>query len=399
MWFNLNNISKIYTSAGDFDSNAQFHFNKSALIYNLILFDETIIHTANYRDIDQMIGLMGVSCVMDLLDSGAVRIDNSISSIAGYDLKSIANKSWIHLEPVTIRSASIHDKCEKELNKLRIKHSIPKKIYLQFENKMHKSFIEASDRRFSDSLRFCRQEFIRQDGILLKNYLASKVDEYEISKFDEIELKVSPIGDRILIESNVCSISKMSPTELFDLGQNFFLNLSRPFTAAELSKEMDAVITMSEKESEQIEGSIINLLQGQDRGNIHGNLTRILDVAKLPSFEENFSSIKFDQIYKLRQLDEILEFREWVSKSQNMSDEEIQRMFNSVKARISEVWSCPIGKIGRIAIASGFGPAAGVGWALAESFILDQLFKRHSIIAFINDELSTILPIYVPDKE
>jgi hypothetical protein len=391
----MSDITKIYTAAGKLDSTGNFHLGKSALIYNLLLFEESIVQSANLREFDELVKVIGIEKVIQILQSGAIKVDHYPCSIGSVNLSQLSNKEWCHIDARTIHGVDMHNWRAKELDKLRIKYCIPKHQFGAFERGINDSLVVPNEKRYFDSLEFSTIQFSGNPEYVCRRVIEKLEKNHGCSiSRNDAKLKISRLRDRILVESNLCEISKLSPEKIFQEVQDSFLEISSPFSSAELAREFDAIVTLSEKESRNLDLRISSLLKGQDEENFHENLIRVLDIAKMPSFESNFSEINIDKLIQLRSCDEIVAFRNWIKTSSRLSDKEIKDLFSSLNSQISAAFQSPVGKMVRIGLATTLDPSVGVGWALVESFVLDRLFKANPIVTFINDELPLMLPIH-----
>lgn len=388
--------SKIYTSGGETKNNKEFHFNRASFIHNLLLFDEVIVHSPKLQEIEELIKLLGIDVTIELLNSKSIKFDHSLSAIGSMGLEHMATKSWCHISGKIIHLAELAELRERKLEQLRNKYNIPKIKFKALERSFNDALFPNNLNRYSEALRLTEAIFIAE-RTFLKNRIKKllKRDFNKEVAIEDIEIETRKVGaDLILFESNVCNVADVSPNISFKLIQNSFLEISRPFATAEIANEADASVTLSTQETEKLNSDLVGMLKGQTEPNEQKNLIRILNVAGLPSFDDNFAEIKFDKIFQLRDSAEIKEFRDWNKRLENKSDEEVNDMFNSTRAKIAEVFNNPVGKILRIGFATTLSPAVGLGWALSEAFVVEQLLKRNALVAFVNDELSSILPIH-----
>jgi hypothetical protein len=116
----------------------------------------------------------------------------------------------------------------------------------------------------------------------------------------------------------------------------------------------------------------------------------VVTISGLPDFAAA-KRIDVEKLLKVRQSPECREFREWLSRLDKLSDEQIGEMVSGIREKIGSVLSTKTGKAMRFAFTTAVGmipviglvagPAAGV----FDSFLLDRVFPSSGIVAFLTD--------------
>jgi hypothetical protein len=136
---------------------------------------------------------------------------------------------------------------------------------------------------------------------------------------------------------------------------------------------------------------------------------RVQSIAELPDFGDELRDPGLDmkKFLEVRQSAECREFREFVSKSASLSDDELRSRTTSLRAKIGNRVSSAVGKTLRAlgTTAAGMLPAAfslspEVGLAAgalasftasgADAFLVDKVFPSKGIISFIGSQYPSI---------
>lgn len=125
---------------------------------------------------------------------------------------------------------------------------------------------------------------------------------------------------------------------------------------------------------------------------IQSKLSRVVNITGLPNFSEvgKKYKINIEKLLKIKQSEEFLLFRDFLKNSNELNDQELEKIFKSLKAKISDASNSPIGKTARFLIGTGIGliPGAGillsVAVSVADQYLFEKVMPSKGIISFIN---------------
>lgn len=146
-------------------------------------------------------------------------------------------------------------------------------------------------------------------------------------------------------------------------------------------------------------GLAAGLAQPKSREN---EFSRVISLKGLPVPEYGSTVIDVKTLLKVRESDECRAFRDWLADSSGFSDTEIRERVAGMGARIRQAVHSKTGKAVRFLASNGIGLASGlkspadgivVGLAanIAESFIVEKLVPKDSIISFLTEAYPSVL--------
>lgn len=132
-----------------------------------------------------------------------------------------------------------------------------------------------------------------------------------------------------------------------------------------------------------------------DTGDSREQLHRVVNIAGLPIINDDIvkKEINFEQLLDIRKEDEIVNFRNWLNKTANISDEELDEKLNNFKVKFSKFINTGWGKSTNFLISTGLGavqPIAGAVYSLADTFILEKFLKQPGAVTFLSKSYPTI---------
>lgn len=125
---------------------------------------------------------------------------------------------------------------------------------------------------------------------------------------------------------------------------------------------------------------------------------RVQSIADLPDFGEWLRDPGLDmkRFLEVRQTAECREFREFVSRSASMTDDELRARTTSLRAKIGENVKSPVGKMLRFfgttlaGLVPGAGLVLGPTASAADTFLVEKVFPSTGIISFIGSQYPSI---------
>jgi len=124
---------------------------------------------------------------------------------------------------------------------------------------------------------------------------------------------------------------------------------------------------------------------------------RIIEIGGLPSFKDKDSSFKVDieKLLKIRESRECQEFRDWITKLNEIKNNELKDYISSIKSKISSFVYELEGRIFRFLVNTGIsllpgGIISGPALSAIDSFLLEKLIPYSGPIMFINRQYPSI---------
>jgi len=154
-----------------------------------------------------------------------------------------------------------------------------------------------------------------------------------------------------------------------------------------------ALIGLSENDKPLLEaklGATADLLPERSER----QFSRVIALKGLPVPVYGSSTVDVKALLKRRDSEECRAFKDWLSGSDGLTDKEIRERVSGFGRRIREVMNSKPGKAIRFVVSNGLGiglsslgptgVVAGVAVSATDSFLLERLFPKDSIIAFLS---------------
>jgi hypothetical protein len=116
-------------------------------------------------------------------------------------------------------------------------------------------------------------------------------------------------------------------------------------------------------------------------------IRRVIELRGLPRIPSDQPiSIDAKRILELRESPECIQFRRWLSSTDDISDEEISSLSTSVISRIGGFIRTGAGRVMRFLVTTGAGviPPLGLPLSAADQFLLERIFPSPGPIAFVD---------------
>ncbi len=147
-------------------------------------------------------------------------------------------------------------------------------------------------------------------------------------------------------------------------------------------------------------GYVAAALEGSNQ---QARLGRVLELAGIPNVGEaaRAGTLDFARLLEVRASDEAKAFRDWLSRTDELGDEDIRKLLSGLSARMARAVNSPAGKVIRVLLGTAVGAAAsgavgaGLGTAagLLDQFIWDALLPRRGPWTFVDDRIKSLLAV------
>lgn len=378
-------------------------FDVPSLFLHLLLFDTVIVPTVRLQDIAAVVRTVGLKPTLELLDADCVYVRSPLDQLA-------------------TSGTTQPDVCEM----IYLWSSDPDKILSIYLQEISALGLRRPDR---DTLK----------RIIVKRWLASgKAELYMLDAMKTAEreaidrsptfmaaldLKLGQAGQKLLTRDQIAAERIGTSGQLkfrIEGVDNWTPELTKAVRAATVSvagleaqfghmERDNAVGGIKEDSLAIMEWKLKSLWQALRPDEKVEQFYRVQSIAELPDFGDELrnSGLDMKKFLEVRQSAECREFREFVSKSASLSDDELRSRTTSLRAKIGNRVSSAVGKTLRVlgTTAAGMLPAAfslspEVGLAAgalasltasgADAFLVDKVFPSKGIISFIGSQYPSI---------
>jgi hypothetical protein len=116
----------------------------------------------------------------------------------------------------------------------------------------------------------------------------------------------------------------------------------------------------------------------------------VVKIANLPDLETVEEGFKIEKLLEVRETKECVEFREWLTTIDAISDEEIADQVLKLREKVASVLQSRSGKTLRWIVGTALGliplagSVAGPAFSAFDSFVVDRFFKESGPHAFLS---------------
>jgi|GEM_PF-4376553 hypothetical protein len=376
------------TSGETFD---QFYLDE--FIEKMLIYNKVIVSSQRLNEVVFFIQNFGLDQTIELLKSGCIEFHNDIMQVASFN--DAGNEK---AKRCRMNIASVYQ--EKHLPGCLTK--------IQKETGLNRRKFRVLERELLPLVKVYPDEVHGEHFTQFHNDIVNNLNTVKASISGRIKLKSGidvPVQDiRFEIvekssgiytyDTNVDKLLSITEEERHSIIVSSLLAFDSFNQRFLEMKFFDAINGFNEFNKEILEGKVKFLYESINVNEPIDNLRRVIEFSGLPSFEE-IEPGKFDltELLKLKGSKEIKGFRSWLEDTAGASDDEINEMISSFKAKAGEFYNSKAGKILRFFITTGSDfiiPFSGAGLGLIDNFLLERVLPDNQALAFLNNKVPLI---------
>ncbi len=376
-------------------------FDIDSLIKRTILFETYIINSEGLKEIPYLIRTFGFDGTIALLESKAVRLNCYTKTTASLGPTMFINEpSGSKVRPpfhysfaqastddiyynINISMREIEPKLDlhpRQIIRLR------KAIYQSLEKPQldgEASFLSVTTNELATNLTLLKKSI----SIAVKRRLGIGVD------YQAVEVNVIRESEHDLhISSNLREMLNIDVDTAHTLVENACLSIAHCNDRFEQMKDYSALSGFNDTDLPIIDEKLSFLLRALSSTKYENNFQRVIQVAGLPQImDDKDMKIDVKTLLKIRQSTEAMEFRQWLSTVDGLSDKEIISQVHSLSKIIGRFIGGTTGKNLRFLLTNGIGFFPQVGTAISlslsvlDQFLVDKIFPRSGVSAFLDE--------------
>ncbi len=348
----------------DRDRNVSIDIN--SFVMRLLLFDTYTIETIRLKDIAKLINNFGFNGLMELLDSGFIKIhlaartmgamnrtdptrgdqnypvgyDNVLLPYGSFDLRTIdiADRDWYL------------NNCYKNL-----KEFTSKKEARQLKLSVRRQLTEVPKVSKDETVWF--RESLLANGSFLNAALALTLKTKNNITIDpfELHLNISSRGEAgYITESNIKEKLQLSDLEAHKAIESTLLMISGFYQRLSMMKNYESIAWFSERDAVLLKEDMKIVVGELDSSLQEKRLTRVLELRGLPQIDEN-TLIDANKLLMFKTSSECTQFKAWLKSIDSKSDEDVAREIKSFYAAISIVLTSTPTRIAKFILSTGVG--------------------------------------------
>lgn len=378
-------------------TNDDIVIDVNGFITRLLLFDKYIVDSIRLQDIPQLVKNFGLDGLIELLNSGALKIHCDALSIGQVGqatvLKSREEKGALPLCSYDFVSINIADREKYISNNLKATHIyVPNtKDAIKLKRAILYAMVDTPKEVMTETHSGMKKAFLERKS-LVKLAIDRKLSEQfgDRKNLLDYEIDVSQIGDtEFKADTNLEKQLGIGLNETHKIIERGLLDISGLFQRLSYMKNFNTISWFHDNDMPLLNEEIILATKQFNSVTQENRFLRILDIKGLPAFN-NDSEIDINKVLKLRASQECLEFRTWLKSIDNKTDKEITEAISSLFEKVSSVLRSGAGQFIRFIVSSSIGishPIAGVGLGILDEFVIDNITKKSGPISFINNSL------------
>jgi hypothetical protein len=365
----------------------------SGLLLHLLLFETVIVPSIALLDIADASRMIGISQMIDLLDSEALKIRAEVDHIGSF------NNLGNEIQMARLTGADPHGNLSHYMQSL--KGTGRKADVHRLKRAIVRGWIRPTP---PEDDRYAEQAIdvaIREAVMISPVFLAAVTARL---RREGIERQVS--RDMFTVESIGTSHARFRAKELGSKDDGLVVK-NACAAIAELEAHYgrmrrDNAVSAISSDSEEILnaklGQLGHLWRGMDPSIRITEFARIISATGLPDFEPAVTEgiVDVDTLLKIRETDECRLFRSFLNASSDLDEKALREATSGIRAKCGASLKTGIGKslrwmtsvgAGMIPIA---GPVLGAVVSAADTFLIERLFPTKGVMTFLGEQYPSL---------
>lgn len=372
----------------------------STLALRLILCDLYILKSNRFLEMPHFIRAFGFDGTLALINSGAIKIHCDAMTVGQTGQTKIETRLRRGILPlgsysfqiirIANRKQYIHE-CMESLNQ------IPG-LHFKQTRKMKKAI---ADRLVAPPKDDCKETISQLKADLQNNVpniaiatsIALKEKVYKEILPSDFSIRVHPIdGEDFQVVTDIADRFALDEQETHTVVERALLSLGGLNQRIEYMKEYSAMSGFRDEDLPVFEQKLNFLAQQMSYEAQEDRFRRIISITGLPNLEGLVGKEQIDiqKLLEIRDTKECKEFRAWLWTIDNVSDDEINEHFGSLKEKLSSFAHGKMGKSIKWMVTTGIGaiPVAGAiagpVASLLDTFLLEKVLPNPGAISFLS---------------
>jgi hypothetical protein len=356
------------------------------LLWRLLLFDSVIIKSVRLRELPFLVRVFGKDGFCQLLDSGVLKMTCEFATIA-----SAREMNGVRIHPLytfTFGMVDIGDRegvLRSELRRLQgvsgLKNPDREAVEDAVLTKLVRPPAEFGDKllsQFESDLRSGTPALELSIRERLKVEFGDSMPAFQLN-VEETVARTFHIANNI---SKTFGISEERTDDILNGAVNAVGHLNHRI--ADMAA-YSAITGFAEHEAPLLFGKLTGILKPLNPGVAERQFARVASIANCPVLVPG-KRIDIDRLLAARDSAELREFRDWVSRLEGLTDDQVRDMIGGVRQKIGFLIRSGAARTLRLAATTAVGfamPITGVTVGIFDTFLLEKLFPSSGVFAFL----------------
>jgi hypothetical protein len=383
----------------------------SAFLLRLLLFDTYIMQSVWLDDLYLLIDAFGAEGLILLLQEKALTLYCESYSIGETgrvraDLNFTDNNTRLPLGSYSYSVIRVRDQEDRISRKIAAFAQSPKlspasRLYLPDEIEKH--LIPMPD-VFSKTVFDGFYSDLRGGSELVKNGLEMELKRLGIKpKRLRVRIEETAPEDFRLI-TNMQEAYGLSEKMAHEIGNRALMAIANLNWKMALMKTHSALVGINEADQPLLYGKLgllADLIQSHTKK--ESQFHRVISLFDVPTARLGRSKLDAEKILRLRVSDDCRSFRDWLTQTDDLTDREIEDRMAGFRATLKAALTSSYGRTIRFIVSNGLqflvaaaasdptaGIAASLGIDALDTFLLERLTPKDSILSFLGDEYPSV---------
>ena len=376
-------------------------FDIDAFIKRVILFDSYIIDSERLREVPYIIRIFGFDGFLTLCDSGFFKFNcyaKTTGSLSPNFFLENTNENKIrppfHYSFAAVSTGDLYNNINLSFQGIEADLGLTSRELLRMRKAVYTSLEDRKGDSDDISLRSTKSDLIMYPELLTKA-IAIAAGRRSGSQIDyqDLEIEVRFENEHeFYVTSNIQEVLDIDTLSAHKVVEQACLAVAKRNDRIEQMKNFSALSGFNDIDIPIFGDKLAFLASTVSSIPDEERFQRVLEIAGLPhlNYIEDLH-LNAKKLIEIRQTVEAVEFRHWLINIDDLSDAEISDQVRSLSKIIGRIIGGETGKNIRFLITNGIGFIPVVGQAVSTSlsildqFLMDNIFPRSGISAFIDD--------------
>jgi hypothetical protein len=381
-------------------------FDVDAFVKRTILFDTYIIDSERLTEVPHLIRIFGFDGFLTLFESGFVKLNCYLKTTASlgsnFFLKEAPGNKIrppFHYSFTAVSTGDLYHNLNLSFQKMEPDLDLTSRQLVRMRKAVYDSLENPQDDSDELSIKNTKSDLILYPDLLAKALVIAIRNQIGIQvNYQDIKINIQYKNDHdFYVASNIQELLGLDVSRVHNIIERACLAVAKRNDRIEHMKIYSALSGFNDIDIPVFVDKLTFLASAISPNLDEERFQRVIEITGLPHLNY-IEGVKLNakKMIEIRQSVEALEFRQWLRNTDNLSDEEIIKQINSLSKTVGRLIGGEVGQNIRFLITNGAGFVPIIGQAVSTSlsildkFVIDKIFPRSGISAFIDDMYPSI---------
>ena len=376
-------------------------FDVDAFVKRIILFDSYIIDSEGLNEVPHIIRVFGFDGFLTLFESGFVKLNCHVKNTASlgpnFFLKEAPSNKIrppLHYSFTAVSTGDLYHNINLSFQRVEPDIALTSRQLVRMRKTVYSSLENPQDDSDELSIKSTKSDLVLYPDLLAKALVISIRNQIG-AQVNYQDIKVSILYENehdFYVTSNIQELIGFDTSTAHQIIEKACLAVAKRNDRIEQMKNFSALSGFNDVDIPVFGDKLAFLASAISPNLDEERFQRVIEIVGLPhlNYIEDVH-LNAKKLLEIRQSTEALEFRQWLKSTDNLSNEEIINQVRSLSKTVGRLIGGEVGQNIRFLITNGGGFVPVVGQAISTSlsildkFLIDKIFPRSGISAFIDD--------------